>query len=246
MVFVEIFLQTLLAFAALLIFARLLGKQQVGQLTFFEYITGITIGSIGGTMATDIAPNTTLRHFTALALFCAFTGLVQYISMVSRPARKLLDGEPAIVMHNGKILEKNMKAMRYNLDELLQQLRGKNVFDLGQVEFAILEPDGELSVQLKSQHRPATPSDLQISTNYEGVGSELIMDGKIVHQNLVQNNLDEDWLRQQLAAHGVMDIRQVGLASLATDGKLYFDLKDDKLPHTTDISDTFSQGRKKH
>ncbi|MBS4026835.1 MAG: DUF421 domain-containing protein, partial [Clostridia bacterium] len=120
MVFAEIFMQTLLAFAALLIFARLLGKQQVGQLTFFEYITGITIGSIGATIATDIAPNTTLRHFTALALFCAFTGLVQYISIVSRPARKLLDGEPTIVMHNGKILDKNMKIMRYNLDELLQ------------------------------------------------------------------------------------------------------------------------------
>jgi uncharacterized membrane protein YcaP (DUF421 family) len=246
MVFWEIFLQTLLAFAALLIFARLLGKQQVGQLTFFEYITGITIGSIGGTLATDIAPDTTLRHFTALASFCAFTWLVQYISLVSRPARKLLDGEPTIVVHNGNILEKNIKAMRYNLDELLQQLREKNAFDIGQVEFAILEPDGELSVQLKSQHRPVTPGDLKLNTAYEGLGSELIMDGKIVQQNLVQNNLDEQWLQEKLAAYGINDLRQVDLASLTTDGKLYFNLKDDQLPHTTDVDDTFSRGRKKH
>lgn len=246
MAFIEVAMQTVLAFAALLIFARLLGKQQVGQLTFFEYIAGITIGSIGGTLATDIAPDTTVKHFIALALFCALTALAQYISVISRPARKLLDGEPTIVMHNGKIMEKNIKTMRYNLDELLQQLRQKNVFDLEQVEFAILEPDGQLSVQLKSQYQPLTADELQIDTSYEGLSSELIMDGEIVHQNLIQNNLDEKWLREQLAAHGITNLKQVALASLTTGGRLYFDLKDDKLPHTTDISDTYSQGRKKH
>lgn len=242
--YLELLVQTVLAFTALLVFARLLGKQQVGQLTFFEYVAGITIGSIGGTLATDVAGRTE-QHFFSLIIFCSLTFMAQYLGLVSRPARKILDGEPTIVIHNGKILEDNLKKMRYNLDEMMQELRLKDVFSISQVEFGVLEPNGKLSVQLKSSYMPVTPHDLHLSTPYKGVESELIMDGKIIQQNLKQNNLDQQWLTDQLRQRGITELDQVVLASLATDGTLYVDQRKDQLAHATDITDTYAQGKDK-
>jgi len=235
--FLEIFFQTLLAFTAILIYTRILGKQQVGQLTFFEYINGITFGSIAAVMATDLDSGSTLIHFTGLTPFAFFTWLASYVVMLSRPARKLLAGEPTIVIHNGKILEGNMKKMRYNLDELNMQLRQKNVFDIADVEYAILEPNGDLSILLKSQKRPLTPADLQIPTSYEGIPMELVMDGEIIFQNLQQAGLDENWLMQQLQAQGVTDITQVDYAVLRSDGSLYVNCKRDDLTCPIDVTD---------
>lgn len=236
-VILEVTLQTLLAFAAILIYTRILGKQQVGQLTFFEYINGITFGSIAGVLATDIGVGRTLTHFVGLTIFAALTFSMGYLSLVSRPARKLISGEPTIVVHNGKILEQNMRKMRYNLDELLMQLRQKNIFNLGDVEYAILEPDGDLSVLPKSQKRPLTPADLNLPTEYEGISVELVEDGQIIHSNLEGLGLDENWLRQQLARHGVTDLNQVSLAVIDTQGHLYVDKKTDNLTTPIDITD---------
>lgn len=234
----EVILQTLLAFAAILIYTRILGKQQVGQLTFFEYINGITFGSIAAALATDIDPDRTWLHFLGLTLFAALTWGAGYVALLSRPARKLISGEPTVVIHNGKILEQNMRKMRYNVDELTMQLRQKNVFDIADVEYAILEPNGNLSVLLKSQKRPLTPADLQVPTEYEGVPTELIVDGEILFENLKQVNLDEKWLEQQLKAQGVEDVSQVDYAVLRSNGSLYVNLKKDQLTTPVDITDT--------
>lgn len=233
----EVILQTFLAFVAILIYTRILGKQQVGQLTFFEYINGITFGSIAAVLATDVDPNRTWNHFLGLTLFATLTWLGGYVALISRPARKLISGEPTVVIHNGKILEQNMRKMRYNVDELSMQLREKNVFDIADVEYAILEPDGNLSVLLKSQKRPLTPADLHVPTEYEGVPTEIIVDGEILFQNLKQNNLDEKWLKQQLEAQGIQDVTQVDYAVLRSNGSLYVNLKKDNLTNPVDITD---------
>ncbi|TDA68753.1 MAG: DUF421 domain-containing protein [Clostridia bacterium] len=237
MVVLEVALQTLLAFGAILIYTRILGKQQIGQLTFFEYINGITFGSIAGVLATDIGVGRTLTHFIGLTIFAGLTFSMGYLSLISRPARKLISGEPTIVVHNGKTLEQNMRKMRYNMDELLMQLRQKNVFNLSDVEYAIMEPDGDLSVLLKSQKRPLTPADLNLPTEYEGISVELVEDGQIIHPNLEQLRLDENWLQEQLAGQGVTDLNQVSLAVLDTQGHLYVDKKADNLTTPIDITD---------
>lgn len=233
----EVFVQTVLAFSAVMVYARLLGKQQIGQLTFFEYVNGITFGSIAAVLATDVEPTHTWLHFLGLTLFAALTYLMGSVALHSRPARKLIAGEPTIVVHNGKILEDNMRKMRYNLDELNMQLREKNIFNLGDVEYAILEPDGNLSVLPKSQKRPVTAADLGLPTGYEGLASELVVDGQVVFQNLRQNNLSVEWLRQALAARGITDLGEVAYAALNSDGTLYVDLKRDNLPQPVDITD---------
>ncbi|MDK2820475.1 MAG: hypothetical protein PWP31_440 [Clostridia bacterium] len=233
----HIFIQTTLAFFAILFYTRILGKQQIGQLTLFEYVSGITLGSIAANLATDIAPGSTWFHFLALTLFAFLTWISGYVSLVNRPVRKLIAGEPTVVIHNGKILEDNMKKMRYNHDELAMQLRAKDVFDIADVEYAILEPTGTLSVLLKSQKRPLTPSDIKVSTNYEGLPTELIVDKEILFENLKQNNLDENWLMEQLKAQGVNDINEVDYAVLRSNGSLYVNCKQDNLTNPVDITD---------
>ena len=235
---IEVFLQTILAFAAIFLYARILGKQQVGQLTVFEYINGITFGSIAAALAVEIGPQETWYHFLGLTVFFLLTYFLGHVALVSRPARKLIAGEPTIVIHNGKILEDKMKKMQYNVDELTMQLREKGYFDLPQVEFAILETNGALSVLPKSQYRPLTPRDLGLKTRYEGMMSEIIVDGQVIYQNLVQNNLDEKWLMEELMKQGIQDLDQVSYAGLGSDGNLYVDKVQDQLgDRPTDISD---------
>lgn len=234
---IEVFFQTILAFTAIMVYTRILGKQQIGQLTFFEYITGITFGSIAGTLATDRNPDMTLIHFAGLTFFAAMTFFMGLVSLKSRSARKVIEGEPTIVVHNGQILDQNMRKMRYNLDELLMQLREKGVFRVDDVEFALLEPNGNISVLPKSQHRPATPGDLGVPTEYEGLNIELVMDGKIISRNLQQLGFSEDWLRRRLRERGITGLDQVVYAAIATNGKLYTDVKKDNLVMPVDISD---------
>ncbi|HEX3030959.1 MAG TPA: DUF421 domain-containing protein [Bacillota bacterium] len=232
----EVLLRTVGAFGFILILTRLLNKEQVGQLTFYEYVTGITIGSMAATIAIDTQVQF-LPDVIGLVAWVVLTYLLGYVSLVSRPARKLLEGEPTILVHNGKILEKNMGKLRYNLDDLLIQMRTKNAFNIGDVEFAILEPNGELSVLLKSQKRPVTPEDMQLSTNYEGVPTELVEDGQLILQNLAQLKLDQAWLLGELSKQGVHDLKEVEYASLDSSGNLYVDMKKDRLGEVIDVTD---------
>ncbi|HEX3032053.1 MAG TPA: DUF421 domain-containing protein [Bacillota bacterium] len=232
----EVILRTIAAFFAILLITRILSKEQVGQLTFYDYVTGITIGSMAATIAIDTNVRL-LPDMAGLLVWAVLTFLMGYISLVSRPARKLLEGEPTVVVHNGKILEGNMARLRYNLDDLLIQLRNKDAFNVADVEFAVLEPNGQLSVLLKSQKRPVTPEDLRLSTQYEGITTELIEDGEIIVQNLNQLQLDQGWLMSQLNKHGVKNVGDVMFASLDSRGNLFVDLKKDRMGQVVDISD---------
>lgn len=234
--FLEILLRGLGAFLMVLMTTRIVGKTQVGQLTVSDFINAIVIGSIAAAMVTDLKENVSYYIF-GLALFGLLTVGAEYLALKFRPARKLIEGEPTIVIHNGKILEDNMKKLIYHVDDLMMQLREKNVFNIADVEYAIAEPNGALSVLLKSQKRPLTPQDMQIPTKYEGVPSELIVDGVVIQQNLKQNNLTEEWLYRELEKQGVKSVKEVAYASLDTEGKLYVDKKQDTLGHVTDITD---------
>ena len=130
-----------------------------------------------------------------------------------------------IFVKNGKLVEENITKMHYNIDEVLAALRYKGIYNLSDLEFAVLEVDGSISVLEKSQCRPLTPKDLNIPTQYEGLPSVVVTDGKILPENLRKNNLTISWLENKLKEQGVNDISHVFLASLATDGSLYVDLK---------------------
>ncbi|NLV17241.1 MAG: DUF421 domain-containing protein [Syntrophomonadaceae bacterium] len=229
-------LRSLVAFGAILFLGRLLNKEQLAQLTFFDWVIGITIGSIGADLATDTR-GLTWHYLWVLAVFAGAAVFTGYVTEKSRPLRKIIDGEPTVVIHNGKILENNMKKLRYNMDNLFNQLRNESVFNIKDVEFAILESNGGLSVLLKSQQQPVTPADLNIPTEYEGLSSEIIVDGAVVYQNLQQNGLDEQWLMAELNKRGYNSPQEIVYAGLDSDGSLYIDEKDDRVPYMSDISD---------
>lgn len=234
--FLEILLRALGAFAGVVLITRMVGKSQVGQLTISDYVNGIVIGSIAASLATDIKTSP-WYYALGLIVFTTLTISTQWLGLKYRPARKILGDEPTVVVHNGKILERNMRRMRYNVDDLMMQLREKGYFNIADVEFAVAEPNGSLSVLPKSDKRPVTPSDLGIATKYEGVPSELVVDGVIIKQNLKQNNLTEEWLLKELEKQGIYSLKDVLYAGLDTEGKLYVDKKQDELEHLTDISD---------
>jgi len=234
--YLEILARGVGAFVGVLVITRAVGKSQVGQLTVADFINAIVLGSIAAAMVTDLKENVGYYIF-GLLLFGLLTLLAEYTALKYRPARKLLEGEPTIVIHNGKILEENMKKLLYNMDDLMMQLRLKNAFNIGDVEYAIAEPNGDLSVLLKSHKQPLTPGDMQIPTKYQGVPSELIVDGVVIQQNLKQNNLTEDWLFGELEKQGVKSLQDVMYASLDSDGNLYVDKRQDTMDHVTDITD---------
>jgi len=231
-----VFVRGIIAFFTLLIFARLLGKQQVSELTFFDYILGITIGSIAATLTTDLSSRA-WPHWVGLATWTAAVWFLQWVSLRSRAVAKYINGEPVILIMNGQIMEKNLKKMRYTLDDLLIQLRHRGIFDLKEVEFALLETTGQLSVLKKSQYAPVTPHDLKIPTKYKGLSTELIYDGKVIDINLKRFNLDRAWLEQQLKAQGIQSPREVFLALLNTEGELYVNRYQDQGQPVTDLSD---------
>jgi uncharacterized membrane protein YcaP (DUF421 family) len=236
MEYATVLIRTVLAFVTLFVVARLLGKQQLSQLTFYEYITGITMGDIAASIAID-AGRSPLYYMLALVAFAILTLGTGVITEKSRPLRKLIEGEPVVLVHNGKILEHNMAKSGYNMENLMMQLRERDAFDIREVEFAIAETDGYLTVLKKSQNRPVTPADLGVDTKYEGVPSEIIVDGQVIHQNLKQNHLDEAWLIARLQSMGYNSPQDIPYASLDSEGNLYVDDKRDRLDPMIDISD---------
>jgi len=232
---IQVFLYTVLVYLLLVFLTRIIGKKLLSQMTFFDFVIGITLGTIGAAFITvEVKGLYVLISPIILTLAVVLTG---QLAMKNVAARKLLEGEPLVIVQNGKIYEQNMRKIRYHLDDLLMQLREKNVFDLSEVEFAILEPHGQLSVLKKSQYIPITPEELGISTNYKGVSSEIIRDGKIVHQNLRQNKLSHEWLYNELSSRGIKRLEDVFLATLSTDGNLFVDLRSDNPSYIQEVED---------
>lgn len=213
------------AFFFATVLLRLAGRKSVSQLNYLDFLMA---NMMGGLMGIYIAGSSKgAQILLAPAAIIAAGVFTERATVKNRTARKLLQGQSLVIIKNGKIIEKNMAQSHYNTGELLMALRKKGVFDLGEVEFAVLELDGSVSVQKKSQHRPVTPKDLNISTQYEGLTSVLISDGKVLDQNLKNNHLDQNWLKNELHKLGIQETNKVFLATLASDGSLYVDLKND-------------------
>lgn len=212
--------QTSLVFFSLLIFTRLLGKTQVGQLTFYEYINGITMGSIAATIAAEDSGKV-WSHYYDLVLFVALTFCISTLTMKSRPLRKILEGTPTMVINDGRIIEENMHNMRYDLDELTSQLRQQGILDIDEVKYAILETSGELSVVKKMKSQTLTKNDINLHQADPALPVELVMDGAIVEANLKSHNKSHTWLKDQLLAQGVVSLSEVTYAVIDSKGKLY-------------------------
>ncbi|ACA40772.1 DUF421 domain-containing protein [Lysinibacillus sphaericus] len=226
--FGEMTVRTLFSFFALLILARILGKKQLGQLTFFHYITGISIGSIASQVAA-VAETPFLNGMISLIWWAFLTFVVTIISLKSKKARVLFDDKPTIVIQNGRILEFALKKNRLHMDELTMMLREQAIFSVQDIQFAILETDGKLSVLQKTSAQAATKQDVHANIappTY--LPTEVISDGQLIYENIVELELTEEWLMKKLKKQKVHNIEDVYFAQIQTNGSLYISLKDNK------------------
>lgn len=213
----------IIGFFTLLIFARFLGKQQLSQLTLFEYIMGITIGSTAATLTTDLS-SSAWSHWMGLFVWTALVYLLQLLTMKYPKIMNYVNGHPELIIVNGKIMEEKMKTLRYNISDLLEQLRVNNIFDISQVEFAVLETNGQLTVLKKSQFQTVTAQDLKLDTKYTGIAHDIILNGIIIEENLKKVQLDQAWLVGELKKRNINSPVEVHLATINVAGELYIDL----------------------
>ncbi|MCL1843063.1 MAG: DUF421 domain-containing protein [Defluviitaleaceae bacterium] len=209
-----------IAIISLFILTRIMGKKQMAQLNFFDYVIGISIGSIAAEYAV-VRSVQLAEGLTALVIFTIFSLALSQIGLKSYRGRRILDGSPSVLIENGNIIEENLQKVKLNINDLLEECRQKNIFDIKEIEFAILETSGRLSVQPKSQNRPITPKDMNIPTAYEGLCANVVIDGKIINENLDALNLDSNWLHKELSKQNISECTDVLLAYVNTAGVLH-------------------------
>jgi uncharacterized membrane protein YcaP (DUF421 family) len=220
--YVEIIMRTFISFILLWVFVLLLGKQTIAQKTYHLYIASITMGTIAGNLAFNIKIEL-LYFIIAFILMGTVVYILNLVAVRNQRLRKWIAGEPAILIQNGQILEESMERMKYSLDSLKQALRGKDIFNIDEVECAILEINGSLSVLKKSQYKATTKEDLSLLTSVEVVPVELIYDGKVLYENLSENPYSEEWLMNELKIRN-HTVKDISYAVVGTKGNLYIEL----------------------
>lgn len=211
----------LLVFAAM----RLMGKRQIGQLQPYELAVAIMISALAAFPMEDIGISL-VNSIVPILLIVFAQVIVSVVSLKYKGARAFLCGKPSIVVSNGKVVESELRNLRVNINDLLEQLRLGGYPNIADVEFAVMETNGQLSVVPKSQNRPITPADLSIPTEYEGICHSVIVDGEVDYENLRSVGLTEDWLKTELSKFGIDNLKEVFFANLDTSGNLLFQKKE--------------------
>ena len=208
--FLGLCVTTLGSFGTLFLTAKLIGRKQIAQLDFFDYITGITIGSIAAEFATELEEP--WKPFAAMVLYGGITLLLTVIANKFQKSRKYLNGTPTILMDHGKLYHENFRKAKLDLSEFMVMCRQQGYFDLTSIQTAVFEYNGTLAILPVSAQRPATPADMNLAPEQELLFTELIMDGRILHDNLKRMGLDLTWLKKQLDARHIRSAKEVFLA----------------------------------
>lgn len=215
---IKIISTALLSVVSLLIITKIMGHKQVAELDFFDYISGITIGSIGAELATDLEKP--WKSLIALVIYGGMSVLLRLLTQKFPKIRKYINGTPSILMDNGELYRKNLKKAKIELSEFMLLCREQGYFDLSEIQTVVFEHNGKLSILPKSANRPATPSDLKITAKAAHIGTELIMDGRVMAGNLKRMGLDEKWLEKQLKERGYKSAKEIFLAICDSDRQL--------------------------
>ncbi len=197
----------------LFVLTKLMGNKEMSQLSMFDYIIGITIGSIAAEMATALESDY-MQPLVAMVVYAIVAIAISLTCNKSLKARRFIYGDSLILMNNGKLYRKNFKTAKLDLNEFLVQCRSNGYFNIADIDTAILESNGKISFLPKSTSRPATPMDLNLSPDAATITVDLILDGQVVHENLKNVGHDEMWLQKQLVSQGFEKPEQIFLATL--------------------------------
>lgn len=204
---IKVILTALLSVIALFIITKMMGHKQVAQLDFFDYISGITIGSIGAELATELEEP--YKPFIALVVYGLTSLLLNLLAHKIPQTRKYINGTPTILMNGSKLYRQNLKKAKLDLSEFMLLCREQGYFDLDEIQTAVFEHNGKLSVLPKAANRPATPDDLKITAKAKHIGVEVIMDGRVMGENLSRLGRDAKWLEKELRAQGYSDAKEI-------------------------------------
>ena len=215
-------IRTIVLYLLVLLVMRLMGKREIGQLQPFELVISIMIADLASIPMSDVGVPIFNGIIPILGLLVMHL-LISFCNLKSIKFRGVICGKPSILIYRGKIDEKE----RYTINELQERLRGKDVFNIGDVEYAILETSGEINVILKPEKRNPTLSDLNIKAQYEGIAYDLVLDGVIQYENLKKLNKDYSWLKGQVKKFG-FNPEQALVVTIDADGQIYCQQKEGK------------------
>ena len=216
--YITVIITSFVSLFVLFLLTKLIGNKQLSELTMFDYIVSITIGSIAAEMATEL--ETPERPLIAMCVYAFVSFTISLLVSKSLKLRRLLFGHSVVLMHSGKLYRKNFKKANLDLNEFLMQARLAGYFDLSTVDTAIMEASGKISFMPYAAKRPATPEDLNLVPNADAVFFNVIMDGKVLTENLKYAGRDRNWLSNELKVQGIKSPLEVFLAILDNNGQL--------------------------
>ncbi|HYF82331.1 MAG TPA: DUF421 domain-containing protein [Clostridia bacterium] len=217
------FVRTLILYILIVIVLRLLGKRQIGQLQPSELVVALIIADLAAVPMANVGIPLISGIIPIITLFI-MEELLSYISMKSERARGIICGKPSILIERGVILEKELRRIRYNINDLLEQMRLKNFPNLEDIDYAILETSGQLSVIPKPEVKPATIKDLNIKPTAQNLPVTIIIDGRVISDNLYKVGLSNDWLSNELKTNKIKSAKDVFFAYLNPESKLVYQL----------------------
>jgi uncharacterized membrane protein YcaP (DUF421 family) len=209
----DVALRSFAALLTLFFLTKLLGKKQISQLSVFEYIIGISIGSVAAEMSID----TNIPYangIVAMAVYASTVFILSSLTLKSMTIRRFFAGTPTILLQNGKINIKGLKKCLLDVNDFLEECRSKGYFDLSELEYAIMETSGKISFLPKSEHRPLKAMDIEIKPPYDALLANVIIDGKVMKKNLQLVNKSESWLMNELKKQGYNVLDNILLVTL--------------------------------
>lgn len=215
----QVVLASLFSAVILFLIAKVIGHKQVAQLEFFDYITGITIGSIAAELATTL-DKPWWKPTISMLVFGSITVALSIITRRFARSRKFINGTPTIVMNDGKLYRQNMKKAKLELSEFLLLCRQEGYFNLNDIQTAVFEYNGKLSILPVSTKRPLNPEDMELNPKPEHIGTEIIMDGRVMGDNLKRKGLNDDWLQKELKKQGYKSAKEIFLGICYVENQL--------------------------
>lgn len=214
----DVIIRALLSLIALFFVTKLIGKKQVSQLSLFDYVIGISIGNFAAEMTINLESKE-IHGIVAVIVFGLIAYLVSILTMKSIYLRRFFMGTPTVIIEKGKIIESSLKKVRYDINDVLEECRINGYYDIADIEYAIVEANGELSVLPKN--RTVTVKDLNLNVEKQGLCANVIIDGKIMYNNLNNINKTKKWLIKELKRNN-KDINDILLATVDTNDKIIF------------------------
>lgn len=217
--FLNICFRTILILIILFFITKMMGKKQISELNFFDYIVGITIGSIAADISLDIEKNM-IAGIAALFIYGFISYIISFVSIKSILARRFFIGVPTVLVEKGKIIESGLKKSKIDVNDLLMEARENGYFNLDEIDYALMEVNGNISFLPKEKEKPVTKKDMKIKCNNEGLTVNAIIDSKYMANNMKAINKDKEWLDHELKVNGYDNYDNILLATIDNNYKV--------------------------